>query len=158
MTPLAVTAGSIPSEDPLNPQRVPDIPYTVSSLPVDRLESRTERRVSPSATSTEGATSLPSETTPAAADAVVSEVAGVVLNEAGESLLVRLSDQNVTVHFPRVLFSEELIHPGTPVTYQIVRRKDGVRHQRFVKRAAEIDAERVVSVLGMLDQIRFRAE
>ena len=87
---------------------------------------------------------------------VLSEVDGVVLNEAGDSLLVRFDHQNLTVHFPRELVPEDLSLPGMGVTYQIVQRPNGMRYQRFVARQVEVDRAIVNEVLEELAKIRRR--
>ena len=89
-------------------------------------------------------------------DAVLIEVAGVVLNEAGDSLLVRFDHQ--TVHFPRELVPEDLSLPGIGVTYQIVQRPNGMRYQRFVARHVKVDRAIVNEVLEELAKIRYRTK
>lgn len=110
----------------------------------------------PLATSTEART--PVETWQAEREQVLSEVPGIVLGEAGDSTLVRLENQSVTVHFPNDLISEDLLPPGTGVTYQIVRRPNGMRYQRFVARQLQVDAERVAEVIDVLATIRLRGK
>ncbi len=157
MTQASLTHSYV-ADDTLSTLRAKPISLTVAS----KLEQSAEAKplLPPAATSSEGATPvtkfLPDDTTQE--DLVLSEVAGIVLNEAGESLLVRLEEQNLIVHFPRELISEELAVPGTAVTYQIVRRRNGMRYQRFVSRDVELDQDRVNEVLEELGKIRYRGK
>ena len=102
----------------------------------------------PQATSTDVAT--PVESYEAAEETILFEVRGTVLGEAGDSILVRLEDRNLTVHFPAELLPEALLPNGTGVTYQVVRRPNGMRYQRFVPRAVQVDQSRVDEVLDLL--------
>ena len=155
MTQTRLTDLFVPTEDTL---RAKPISVTVASSLKRSAEAKP--LLPPLATSNEGATPIGQSLHNDAVqeDAVLSEVAGVVLDKAGESILVRFEGQNLTVHFPRELLSEELALPGTTVTYQIVRRRNGMRYQRFVSRHAELDQDRVNEVLEELGKIRYRGK
>lgn len=136
--------------------RAKPLAYTEGSRAAPAKLAHSDYQPPPAATSNRSATRVhPIETME---EEVLAEVAGIVLGDAGSNILVRLENENLTVHFPADLFPEDLIANGTGVTYQVVRRPNGMRYQRFVGRAVKVDRARVQEVLDALDQIRFRTK
>ncbi len=72
--------------------------------------------------------------------------------------MVRLPAQNIVVHFPRSLFAEQDTATGTTLSYQIIRRPNGTRYQRFVPLSVPIDKERVKQAVEALAQIKLRSQ
>jgi hypothetical protein len=157
VTSRVLTVPSLPSDETLTAARAKPLALTVNSWS-ERTAPETQPVLPPAATSTEAATALPQLTNTESQESVLSQVEGIVLNDAGDSLLVRFGEQNLTIHFPRELISEELAQPGSAITYQIVRRANGIRYQRFVHRVVAIDRERVNQVTEMLGRIRLRGQ